>query len=101
MDSKSRLSSSRNKVTIFERLREKGVSLKDLEKTAMQLCPKCGINPAQNCGYGEVVYPHYDEDPEFECFAPDAEELECGGCKYLMCGGCKDEEGLQGKSGDS
>ena len=51
---------------------------------AIVLCPICGENPAQDCGYG-----HYDNyDGEFDCFAPEEIDVGCEDCKYLACSEC-------------
>jgi len=86
---------------LFERITEKEVSVCDLEAEGRQPCPKCGVNPAEDCGFGSWTTGSPLGPPEYECEAPDAEELECDGCHHLMCKECKNAERLQSKSGNS
>jgi len=47
-------------------------------------CPRCGKNEARDCGYGRRDY-----WGEFDCEAPDADELEtCDSCHHLFCEEC-------------
>ncbi len=50
-------------------------------------CPNCGFRKCSDCGFG-----HTDRFGEFDCEAPEAEDLDCGDCHYLYCSICKEKE---------
>ena len=57
----------------------------------IQPCPVCRLWPAEDCGYAEKTPDYYSGGFEFDCSAPDAEEIECNGCHHLTCSKCKHE----------
>jgi len=53
----------------------------------IQPCPNCHLWPAEDCGYSEKDY-----FGDFDCIAPDVDELfQCEGCHHLICGYCKEQ----------
>lgn len=54
-------------------------------------CPKCGLQPAKPCEYVQVFQDWYSGVNEYECWAPDADELDCGNCHHLICDRCRHE----------
>ena len=56
-----------------------------LGKDPVRPCPKCGVNDAVKCTYG-----YRDYWGEYDCLAPDQEEIECDDCHHLYCDDCKE-----------
>jgi len=55
-----------------------------IDKTTT-MCPICGKNPAQDCGFGK-------RDPyegDFDCVNPEEPEDTCDNCKFVACDECK------------
>lgn len=51
-------------------------------------CPKCGVRPAEDCGYSTL-------DPwsgEHDCEAPDVDGEPCEYCNHLHCSLCRMKE---------
>ena len=67
------------------------ISLETFAKTnqekSIALCPGCGINPAVDCGYG-----HRDYWGEFDCLAPDTEDISCEDCPNILCSSCCEQK---------
>ena len=58
-------------------------------------CPRCGKNPAVDCGYGYWSPDTPNGPGEFDCTFPwpdgeDDEQVECDDCPHLWCKECKD-----------
>lgn len=51
-------------------------------------CPKCGLVPAEDCGYS--TYDPYNG--EHDCNAPDVDGEPCEYCHHLHCSLCKLKE---------
>jgi hypothetical protein len=69
---------------------------KDLEKDWIETtapCPKCGVNPAEDCGY----LLHDPWSGEHDCEAPDVDGEPCEYCHHLHCSLCKMKEAYKFK----
>ena len=46
-------------------------------------CHECGVNPVMDCGYV-----HMDYWGNFDCLAPDTEDIFCEDCPHMLCLSC-------------
>jgi len=63
------------------------IIIEEVIKSNRVLCPNCGVNLSNDCGYSL-----FDYDNEFSCEAPEEIEEECDNCKHIWCNECKEKE---------